>query len=124
MASLLFSPISFLLPSQKRIFSFISLAPLFSQIYHKPRSVFTEACRSSRSRTRWKTQQRTGMPTALHPHAPTLRRERMDKLLVDHESGALVITSLTFVFFFQRTCHFLLYLISNFGAINKEKFIA
>ncbi|XP_044497861.1 folate-biopterin transporter 1, chloroplastic-like isoform X2 [Mangifera indica] len=88
MASLLFSPISFLLPSQKRIFSFISLAPLFSQIYHKPRSVFTEACRSSRSRTRWKTQQRTGMPTALHPHAPTLRRERMDKLLVDHESGA------------------------------------
>ncbi|KAJ0034954.1 hypothetical protein Pint_24793 [Pistacia integerrima] len=87
MASLI-TPISFLVPSQSQIFSLISLSPLFSQIHRKPRSVNAGARLSSRNRIRRQPLQGNGMPAAFPPHAPSLRRERMDKPLVDHESGA------------------------------------
>ncbi|GAY58317.1 hypothetical protein CUMW_186130 [Citrus unshiu] len=84
MSSLAFSTIS-ILPSQNEIFSLTSLSsPLLSRIHRRPLTHIAGARRSYRR----KPFKKKDMSVAVPITAPSLRRDKSEKSLLDYESGA------------------------------------
>ncbi|KAL9410626.1 hypothetical protein AB3S75_044408 [Citrus x aurantiifolia] len=84
MSSLAFSTIS-ILPSQNEIFSLTSLSsPLHSRIHRRPLTLIAGARRLYRR----KPFKKKDMSVAVPITAPSLRRDKSEKSLLDYESGA------------------------------------
>ncbi|KAK9182627.1 hypothetical protein WN944_025772 [Citrus x changshan-huyou] len=91
MSSLAFSTIS-ILPSQNEIFSLTSLSsPLLSRIHRRPLTLIAGARRSYRR----KPFKKKDMSVAVPVTAPSLRRDKSEKSLLDYESGTCVCNKRT-----------------------------